>query len=93
MGLQIWIRVCWDPEQQPYQWSCILRHGWDHRLGLGVLGILNDSLANAVADWVMVGVADSDRGVLGILSDNPGNALAFWVTDGVTDLDPGVLGS
>ena len=58
-----------------------------------MLGILNDSLANAVADWVLVGVADSDRGGLGIPNDNPGNALAFWVTDGVTDLDPGVLGS
>ena len=58
-----------------------------------MLGILNDSLAHAVADWVMVGVADSDRGVLGILSDNPGNALAFWVTDGATHLDLGVLGS
>ena len=41
------------------------------------MGILNDSLANSVAYWVMVGVADLDRCVLGILNDNPGNAVAY----------------
>ena len=39
-----------------------------------MLGILNDSIANSVAYWVKVGVADLDQGVLGILNDNPGNA-------------------
>ena len=39
-----------------------------------MLGNPNDSIANSVAYWVKVGVADLDQGVLGILNNNPGIA-------------------
>ena len=52
-------------------------------MGRGVLGIMNNSPANAFAYWVMIGVTDLDRGVLGILNDSPANVVAYWVTDGL----------
>ena len=36
MGLLIWVRVCWDPEQQPSE--CILGLDCGHRLGSGCVG-------------------------------------------------------
>ena len=44
-------------------------------LDRGVLGILNDSPANAFAYWVMVGITDLDGGVLGILNDPFGSGV------------------
>ena len=52
-----------------------------------MLGILNNSLGNAFASWVMIGVTDLDRGVLGVLNDCPANGVAYWMLDEVTDLD------
>ena len=55
-------------------------------MGQGVLGIMNNSPANAFAYWVMIGVTDLDRGVLGFLNDSPTNRVAYCVMDGITDL-------